>query len=363
MSEFADAIAAAGGNVQVEWTPDRARRVERSLLRRKKRQTRARVAAGVLGAATLALCAAVVLSKQDSRSSALIARADPLAVPLAAGARAVRLDAASVVSLKSSAPALVVAELSRGGARFQVTHDPARQFRVEAGSVVIEDRGTQFTVERLDDGVRVAVEEGQVQVRWPGGAGVLSAGEQELFPPRTPAPDATDDDAAPARRPARRHAHHASNGSSWKALAEDGDYDAAYDVLQRPGTSVRDETAELLLAVDVARLSHHPADAVAPLKRILVHHHLDPRAPLAAFTLGRVLLEDLGSPREAASAFSEVRRLDPDGALAEDALAREVECWSRAGELQRARERASEYLTAYPDGRRARSVSRFGHVE
>ena len=92
---------------------------------------------------------------------------------------------------------------------------------------------------------------------------------------------------------------------------------------------------DLLLAGDVARLSGHAAAAVAPLSRAVTLHPGDPRAPLAAFTLGRVHLEDLGAPRDAAIAFARARELAPDGPLAEDALAREVEAWSRAGEAER----------------------------
>ena len=103
--------------------------------------------------------------------------------------------------------------------------------------------------------------------------------------------------------------------------------------------------------------------AVDPLRRVLGDHRADPRAPLAAFTLGRLLLEDLGAPLDAARAFARSRELDPDGVLSEDAMAREVEAWSRAGEGERARVLAAAYLARHPDGRRARSVRRFGGVE
>jgi len=46
------------------------------------------------------------------------------------------------------------------------------------------------------------------------------------------------------------------------------------------------------------------------------------RAPLAAFTLGRMLLMELANPTEAAGAFAEARRLSPHGPLAEAALAK-----------------------------------------
>jgi transmembrane sensor len=84
---------------------------------------------------------------------------------------------------------------------------------------------------------------------------------------------------------------------------------------------------------------------------------------VAAFTLGRVLLTRLGRPREAAAAFAGARARAPAGSLAEDALAREVEAWARAGELQRARARARQYLRSYPSGRRASSVRKHARLE
>ena len=58
------------------------------------------------------------------------------------------------------------------------------------------------------------------------------------------------------------------------------------------GASVDD----LLMLADVARLSAHGADAVAPLSRVVTDHAGDASAPLAAFTLGRLELDSLGRP-------------------------------------------------------------------
>lgn len=155
---------------------------------------------------------------------------------------------------------------------------------------------------------------------------------------------------------------------AWKARASEGDFAAAYRLAYEPGTgeTPRHEAlapGDLLLLADVARLSRHPADAVPPLARLLREHTRDPRAPLAAFTLGRVQLDELGRPREAAESFRRAEDLDPDGPLAQDALAREVEAWSRAGETGRARERASAYVQRYPSGRRLRSVRQYGALD
>jgi transmembrane sensor len=150
--------------------------------------------------------------------------------------------------------------------------------------------------------------------------------------------------------------------STWRDDAARGDYAAAWAGLAGAQEAL-DSMPDLLLAGDVARLSGHAASAVASLSRAVVLHPGDPRAPLAAFTLGRVHLEDLGAPRDAALAFARARELAPEGPLAEDALAREVEAWSRAGETETARSQAMIYTRLYPAGRRVHAVRRFGGLE
>jgi transmembrane sensor len=152
--------------------------------------------------------------------------------------------------------------------------------------------------------------------------------------------------------------------ATWRDLAVEGRFDQAYARLSAvPEEALAADPGGLLLAADVFRLTAHPRAALAPLRRVLEGHAADPRAPLAAFTLGRVLLDDLGEPREAAGAFRAAGDLDPDGSLAEDALAREVEAWSRVGEPSLARDRAQQYVRSFPEGRRLRLVKRFGGLE
>lgn len=160
--------------------------------------------------------------------------------------------------------------------------------------------------------------------------------------------------AAPSTAPAAQR--------DWRALAREQNFAAAYDAFQSGPRDVRDEAEDLLLASDVARLSKHPSEAIEPLRGVLQKHRTDARAPLAAFTLGRVLLSDLHRPGEAADAFAEARALAPDGALAEDALAREVEAAAAAGDAPRAHARAEEYVTKYPQGTRIATVRRFGNL-
>lgn len=194
-----------------------------------------------------------------------------------------------------------------------------------------------------------------------------------LRTPHTPPTSSTAPLPAAAAVPA---APPPAEPESWQALAREGQFEQAYSLVYGPPATasgahrtppplLREREGgpgELLLLADVARLSRHPADAVAPLGRLLREHPADPRAPLAAFTLGRVLLDELGRPREAAQSFLRVQELDPDGPLSQDALAREVEAWSRAGEGASARTRALHYLQKYPAGRRLRSVRHFGEL-
>jgi transmembrane sensor len=142
-------------------------------------------------------------------------------------------------------------------------------------------------------------------------------------------------------------------------MSQSGDYEGAYRLLAQ-GSSVEDDSEALMDAADAARLSGHPEASVVYLQKVLRKHRESPVAPLAAFTLGRVLLERLGQPSEAADAFATARRLAPQGSLAQDALAREVEAWSKAGHPHEAYERARQYVESYPQGRRLRAVQLYG---
>jgi transmembrane sensor len=173
--------------------------------------------------------------------------------------------------------------------------------------------------------------------------------------PPAPEPSAPEAPAPPARAPAPPR----QRVGTWRALADQGDYERAWAALQRED-GPRDEPVDLLRAADVARLTGHGAQAVPPLERMVSRFPVDPRAALAAFTLGRVYLEDLGQPRQAAAAFERARRFSPTGPLAADALAREVESHARAGDSLQAQSAARRYLEAYPTGARADAVRRWG---
>jgi transmembrane sensor len=240
-------------------------------------------------------------------------------------------------------------ELLGGAARFHVSG--ASQFRVKVGEVSIEHIGTVFTVERFDDDrTLVAVHEGRVRVTWRGHARELGAGEHDWFPSADHAGSLLA--PAPVRhslaRPAKAEPVARVDPPAHVALAASTDPD-------------QDAAGELLLAADAARRAGEPAHAAELLRGMLDAHDRDVRAAVAAFTLGRVLLEDLRQPAEAARAFARSRSLGA-GPLDEDALAREVEAYARAGQQDTARVAAREYLDRYPLGRRAGAVRAFGRL-
>jgi transmembrane sensor len=250
----------------------------------------------------------------------------------------------------------------RGGALFHVVPNHARTFEVRAGDVRVRVLGTVFSVQQLPSGqAQVLVERGRVEVAWLGGATLLEAGHGGTFPPAAgaeaePEPQGavtpTPPVAAPSPRVAPLPHEHAANGGGWREDARAGDYGRAYDELNARGRdAVRDDAGDLLLAADVARLSAHPEEAIRPLRAVCDRHASDRRAPVAAFTLGRVLLDELGRPGEAAAAFRKARVLWPAGPLAEDALAREGDAWERAGHSDEARAAAGEYIARFPQGR------------
>jgi transmembrane sensor len=372
MDELARKIEEKKDALEVRWDDRREREIDRALhARLVRRSERRRAAVAIAAVAVLGVSGATAAWRLSPGEE--VARTEiEGAVELADGSIAIPVGRGASVKLMEERADLARVSLERGAARFDVTRAEERTFRVEAGPVSVEVLGTSFVVARGEPGegerVRVEVVRGRVGVRWQDGEAVLAAGDEGLYPPVRPAAAATPDpEPEPNVEPATTAAAPpatASSSPAWRTLARDGDYEAAWTALEAAGEdAVRDETAELLLAADVARLTHHPEASVSPLRRITERHRGDPRAGLAAFTLGRVLLEELGRPREAALTFADARALDANGSLAEDALAREVESWARAGDAARAEERAREYVAQYPEGRRLRSVRHQGGLE
>jgi transmembrane sensor len=343
-------------------------RVKHGVLGRRRKRLALGAALGVLVTAMIAL-GVVGLRAPDERVATLVTR-DSGSLRFSDGSRVDLTSGSSTVEVGLVSPSYTELVLESGSARFDVAPNPERRFAVRAGSTRIEVLGTRFTVEREAPRVRVAVEHGRVRVIWPGGESLLGAGEAGWFPPAgqhaaaQPNADsrsaaeptsAAEDPSAPGPAPDR-----AALRKTFLDFARGGEYQKAYKVLREAPQVVNNSAEDLMLAADAARLSGHPERAPEYLRRITVEHRRDPRAPLAAFTLGRILLTQLGQPAEAERAFGLARQLAPNGALAEDALARQVEAAHRSGQAGRAESLATEYSKRYPGSKRLDAVRRFG---
>jgi transmembrane sensor len=361
-------------HIQVQWNGARTENNLGLARQRIRRRGRTRVAASalLLGAA-IALGVSYRLlpgGRENGKTPSVVQDLVGRGLRFSDGSSARMLDDRSQVEVVAVTARAIDLRLTSGRGEFDVVPDPSRTFAVHVDGIAVRVLGTRFRVEREDRGAYVSVYRGKVEVRWPGGARVLAQGQTGHFPedvaetssetegssrgePAAPVPSATEisRSAAPASR-ARFH-----------ALAMRGRYAEAYRVLVGAPGVVDSGAEDLMLAADAARLSGHPAEATPYLQQIVRKYRSDERAPLAAFTLGRILLYQLGRPAEAADAFALVRKLLSEGPLSADALAREAEAADRAGQRERARGLAEDYAAKYPTGRRLESVRRYGQFE
>ena len=285
--------------------------------------------------------------------------------------------------------------LRHGLAQFDIRPGGARHWQIESAGVTVEVVGTQFSVERQPTSVRVEVQRGRVLVRGaqvPDQVQALEAGrvlivetareqrapsQQQAEPEASQADTAANADAVPnvvASAPGAARAGIANsaatrNGAApvWRQAAANQDWQRAWESLGPEGVAQQiqeiDNVTDLFTLADVARRSGHPAAAVSLLQQIVARHASDPRAAVAEFTLGRVWLESLGSPAEAARAFEQALTMNLPGTLAEDARARLVEALAKSGDAARARAAAEAYLSLYPSGSRRADVERWSPLK
>ena len=345
----------------------------------------------------------------------------PRSVYFPDGSHADLLRPDTELRMESVSDDLLELTMTAGEAHFDVKPDKRRLFRVRTQDLRIEVLGTSFTVLQWDNQTSVTVHEGRVAVYQDDRRHELGRGTTAYFDvAESPSPTAqkalldasrasgadaderrrtkTDSDLSP--QSATRHApdgngddagheedrHNREAGPARPAADVDAPSIVApptraqkrpvknrrrvepsragnsSEVRQRrpDRTPSGDETQDLMLAADVARLAGRPRKAVRYLQRVVKEHPAHPRAVPAAFTLGRILRHELNAPRRAAAAFRRAYDLAPNGSLAEDALANEVDCWNYIGDYERAASRARTYLRRFPGGRKADRMRTLG---
>ncbi|HKQ68166.1 MAG TPA: FecR family protein [Polyangiaceae bacterium] len=297
----------------------------------------------------------------------VVSAAAPAAIDFEDGSKIALNAGGRLMPLENNRDSFVLF-LGAGQASFDVKPGGTRRWSIEAGLATVEVVGTSFVVNRTPTALVVEVTRGVVLVR--GERLVdrvqrLEAGNRLEIPAAQPVTTAEPRESPPpkATMSPQPEPPHANAAGAWRDLAARGDYAEAYRSLEANGIAQQSRTADLdrLLALaDVARLSGHPRDAVEPLQRVVVEHRHDPRAALAAFTLGRVHLDSLGNARAAASDFRDAIALGLSPALLEDAYLRLVEAFAKAGDRRAAHEAWRAYGERFPHSPRRATVDQWG---
>lgn len=327
------------------------------------------------GTSVVALVAPTALRLADGSPIAheLVAPIDaPRTLILSDGSRLVLGPAARLETRDNDRQAFALALVS-GVVSLDVVHTDGRMWTIDAGLATVEVVGTAFEIDRGKRRLKVSVERGTVTVRGArvsGGMVRLQAGASVTIDDGGDAADAGHasvgnepatvavGDLAPS--PSQASVRPGMRLTAWKTLAREGHFQAAFAELgpkQLRDEAVQTDDVETLWSLaDVARLSGHPSEAVLPLERIVARSTLDSRASLAAFTLGKIELEDLHDARRAAESFDRCVQLSPPRGLAEDAYARRVEAWAKAGDTAARADAAAAYHARFPGGRYAQAV-------
>ena len=245
----------------------------------------------------------------------------------------------------------------QGAATYDVVPGRSRKFTVLVDDVRIDVLGTSFRVEKLDDGLRVAVVRGKVQVTRADRSVILVAGEELTWreePPATePVPNVpTPADVEGAPVPIEQRAPDALDPTSPEPAVTSKPVEhspSAPVLVQEPPVSAA-SAADLFRKADDARASGNHGEAIRLLEELIARHPKDSRVTLATFTIGRIEMQR-GNASRAAAAFESCGQAFNGEALAEAALAR-----SRAGQSGAAL--AARYLQLFPGGARAKEMTR-----
>lgn len=359
--------------------------------RRRPARTRMRAMPFALGGLALAAAALLLLARPAPAGPLVLRdgslRGGALMGPVVSfdDGSHVELEDARVELLENTG-AQVRLWLHRGRTRFDIVPGGPRRWVIESGEVTVEVLGTAFVVEREAHRIRVEVERGSVLVRGadvPEGMRRLGAHEsiEVALHPRgiheasidgedvviaaaeasTPsAPEATEDraleadvhasdeadvrgdEATAASEPGTRTRSAADRSSA-------GSEPPAGDLGHDDATEPRPE--DPLVTADRLRAAGRIEEALAVLSAVTDGEGPRRERALAAFTMGRVLLDRQHRYAAAATAFERAIELGLAEPLLEDARARLTEARWAAGDRAGARSAAERYLTHHPSGR------------
>lgn len=173
---------------------------------------------------------------------------------------------------------------------------------------------------------------------------VVAPSTEPSGPPEPVAPAPTPAPVAPAPK---------APSAAWRAHLSAGELNEALAEVERSGVEgviERAHDTELVDLGSAARLAHEPDLAVRFYEAARRRFPGSAAAAASAYHLGRMLFDGRGAWAEAARWFEIYLAESPRGSLAPEALGRSMECADKLGDRARARELASRYLAAYPNG-------------
>lgn len=265
-------------------------------------------------------------------------------------------ESARVVSRIVTEEHIEVEQLS-GTATYHVSPRPTRRFVVLIGGARVQVLGTRFNIEKMQQGVRIRVLEGRVQVTRGPQHLVLKSGEEVTLRDEAMAQGTAANSSASPNSPAPSGTTPIVSAENAGELVED-DAGLVDDSEAKPsGSSVKADTtgpsaAELFRQADGARAAGNRAQALSLLQQLLREHPRDGRVTMARFTIGRLHAQS-GNLAAAAAAYEGCGASLGGEALAEAALAR-----SKLGQSGRARALAQRYMQTFPKGPRAKQLAR-----
>jgi len=290
----------------------------------RSRRRRAMQAAAVAAAVVAAVVIGVQMDRGDDALVQMMVETGPAQIQTVSPAAGVDVDVSAnsrvAVTVDREQEALV--ELRQG--EVVVDFEPSADvssMRVEAGEVSVHVIGTRFSVNRSGDRVSVAVEEGAVEVRWPGGQLAVAQGgtwasgapPHDALAASAAQPAVVDERVDPPAEPVQQEPAQIESAAIPAAAAPSGPAEPA-----EAGPKVSDE------AVLLARIGINRAAGVPAADRLVdLEHFLD--------------------------AY-------PDSAHGEEVLALRIEALAELGSAQAALDAAGQFADRYPDGNRRREV-------
>jgi TolA-binding protein len=264
----------------------------------------------------------------------------------------VSLDLGATVDVQHAQTDDVQVRVSQGRAHFAVTRNAQRLFHVLVGDVEVRVVGTRFFVEQ-GPRVQVDVEEGIVEVREGGRVHRLTAGEHW----RQPAPSEAPPPEVPEEAPAHVDAPLEEPPAPHVAPARPPPPRPAMPAPKAPTPVPLPPDANELFRAAIEARRGAPAEAAAAWTRFLAAAPHDARAGLAAFELGRLEMDVTHDDAHALSALERALALSPQGAFAEDALARVVRLHAARGDAEACRAARETYARRYPQGSHLSTLS------